>query len=120
MTSPQVEITPPEPPGQAIVPRRPNGTWLPGRTPNPGGRPRAGITVVSLARKHTRAAVETLAEIAADPKAKRKDRIAAAEALLNRGWGRPVIAVSEEQQQVILVIEGPDRGIMPSRGCSPT
>jgi hypothetical protein len=43
-----------------------------------------------LARQHTEAAIDTLAEIMHDQKAPHSARISAAEALLSRGWGRPM------------------------------
>lgn len=46
-----------------------------------------------LARQHTKAAVETLVEIMQTGD-KDAARVAAAEALLNRGWGRPEQAVA--------------------------
>src|SRR5215207_8448917 len=60
-----------------------------GRSGNPGGRPKADIDVKQLARKHTIPAVETLAEIALDKESKGSERVAAAVALLDRGWGKP-------------------------------
>ena len=41
-----------------------------------------------LARQHTEAAIDTLAEIMQDEKAPHSARLSAAEALLSRGWGR--------------------------------
>jgi len=49
--------------------------------------------VRELARQHTKAAVETLVEIMQTGD-KDAARVAAAEALLNRGWGRPEQAVA--------------------------
>lgn len=46
----------------------------------------------SLARSHTEAAIETLAEIMADPWAKDADRIKAADSILDRGHGKPLSA----------------------------
>lgn len=42
----------------------------------------------SLARNHTEAAINTLAGISSNGKSE-SARVAAAEALLNRGWGKP-------------------------------
>jgi hypothetical protein len=68
-------------------------TFAPGRSGNPGGRPKAAQSVRDLARAHTEAAVAVLAEIAADACAKDAARVSAAVALLDRGWGRPLQAV---------------------------
>jgi hypothetical protein len=45
--------------------------------------------VEEAARVHSETALATLAEICGDQKAPSAARVAAAEALLNRGWGRP-------------------------------
>ncbi|HTE41550.1 MAG TPA: hypothetical protein VK629_12010, partial [Steroidobacteraceae bacterium] len=54
--------------------------------------------VTELARQHTEAAITALAEILTDEKANRLTRIAAANALLDRGWGKPLstTAIIEE------------------------
>ena len=59
-------------------------------SPNPGGRPKALHDVQELARQHTEAAINTQAEIMHDQKAPHSARLSAAEALLSRGWGRPM------------------------------
>jgi len=46
--------------------------------------------VQELARQYTEQAIETLAEIMNNHDAAAPARIAAAEALLNRGWGKPI------------------------------
>lgn len=62
-------------------------TFVKGKSGNPGGRPRAEIRLKELAREHTPAAIDTLVK---GLKAKgERTRVAAAEALLDRGWGRP-------------------------------
>jgi hypothetical protein len=67
-------------------------TWQKGMpSPNPGGRPKALHNVQDLARQHTEAAVKTLADIMHDEKAPHSARISASEALLSRGWGRPIL-----------------------------
>jgi hypothetical protein len=68
--------------------RRANGTFLPGGCPNPGGRPREIGYVVELARERTEDAVRVLHEIALDATQPGASRVAAASALLDRGWGR--------------------------------
>jgi hypothetical protein len=47
------------------------------------------LEIASLARMHTRKAVRTLAAIMNEPSAPFAARVAAAEALLDRGWGKP-------------------------------
>ena len=51
---------------------------------------KAPTEIKSLARVHTQAAIRTLAKIINQPKASPLARIAAAVALLDRGWGKPV------------------------------
>jgi hypothetical protein len=66
-------------------------TWQKGMSsPNPGGRPKALHDVQELARQHTEAAINALAKIMNDDEAPHSARISAAEALLSRGWGRPI------------------------------
>lgn len=60
-----------------------------GLSGNPGGRPKALANVVRLARDHTEEAIQTLLKAmrtAKDPKV----RCAAACAILDRAWGKPV------------------------------
>ena len=67
---------------------RNNGRFQPGQSGNPGGRPREVGHVRELARQRTEKAVETLATIMEDTKAPASARVTAAQALLDRGWGR--------------------------------
>ena len=60
-----------------------------GRSGNPGGRPKVVAEVKELARAHTREAIETLVLIMSNPKAAPAARVSAANALLDRGYGKP-------------------------------
>lgn len=51
--------------------------------------PTAPTEIKSLARAHTATAVKTLAGIMNQKKAAPAARVAAAQALLDRGWGKP-------------------------------
>ena len=53
------------------------------------GRPKAVKAVEDAAREHTADAIATLARIAKDSAAPEAAQVAAANALLNRGWGMP-------------------------------
>ncbi|MDR3537829.1 MAG: DUF5681 domain-containing protein [Acetobacteraceae bacterium] len=63
--------------------------FMPGQSGNPGGRPRALKDVEEAARAHTTDAIRTLASICKSRKAPDAARVAAANALLDRAWGRP-------------------------------
>jgi hypothetical protein len=67
------------------VSERPSWQFKPGRSGNPGGRPKAALDVQELARTHTTAAIRALARGLSDP----KQYVAAANALLDRAYGRP-------------------------------
>jgi hypothetical protein len=60
-----------------------------GQSGNPGGRPKALVEVQEAARSHTLTALATLARIADDKTAPPAAQVAAANALLDRAWGRP-------------------------------
>lgn len=71
----------------------PRTAWQPGQSGNPGGRPREVGHVRDLARNHTDAAIATLVTIMRDSKQPGRARVAAAEALLDRAWGRVPLSV---------------------------
>ena len=60
-----------------------------GQSGNPGGRPKVVAEVRELARAHTGEAVQTLVSIMTDPKSAPGARVSAANALLDRGYGKP-------------------------------
>lgn len=55
---------------------------------NPRGRPKRDHDIAALAREHAAAAIATLADIMADPYGPPATRVMAANALLDRGYGR--------------------------------
>jgi hypothetical protein len=63
-----------------------------GQIPNPKGRPKDIYNVAALARTLTRKAIETLDTIMADKEVAASARVAAAVAILDRGWGKPMQA----------------------------
>jgi hypothetical protein len=69
--------------------RQSNGRFGAGNKANPGGRPKEIGHVRELARQHTEDAIRTLVEVMHDPEEKGPARVAAAQALLDRGYGRP-------------------------------
>lgn len=75
-----------------------------GQSGNPGGRPKEDNEVRDLARKHTKRAIERLAfwMDSDNPKAS----VAASQALLDRGYGKPAQSITgAEGGAVRLIIE---------------
>jgi len=66
------------------------GRFQKGLSGNPGGRPRAVGHVREMAQRHAEDAVATLADVMGQQDAPASARIAAATALLDRGYGMPV------------------------------
>lgn len=62
--------------------------FQPGQSGNPGGRPKASAKVRDLARAHTETALQVLVEIATAGESEAA-RVAAANAILDRGYGKP-------------------------------
>jgi hypothetical protein len=60
-----------------------------GKSGNPGGRPKVLGEVQALAREYTAEAVETLRDIMRDKEAAPAARSYAANAILDRGYGKP-------------------------------
>lgn len=77
---------------EPLVKRTEKGQFAPGQSGNISGRPKSISPVVALAREHTVAAVQALAEIAVKGK-NESARTHAATALLDRAWGRPAQSV---------------------------
>ena len=74
------------------------GTFKPGQSGNPGGRPKALMEVIELARKETAASIKTLAKIRDDETAPHAARVTSADVLLKRGWGNPVQPIDGDGQ----------------------
>ncbi|MDA9598044.1 DUF5681 domain-containing protein [bacterium] len=68
------------------------GQFAPGQSGNPGGRPKDEHRVAELARSYTLEAIDTLVELMRDGKDERV-RGTAAQALLDRGWGKTKVEV---------------------------
>ena len=71
--------------------------FQPGQSGNPGGRPKLGVALAEKVRKATKdgnTLIRLLVEIAdGGQEAKISDRLAAADMLLSRGWGKSVSQV---------------------------
>jgi uncharacterized protein DUF5681 len=63
-----------------------------GRSGNPGGRPKANGEIRELARAHTMTALQTLVEVA-ERGQNESARVAAATAILDRGWGKAAVPI---------------------------
>jgi hypothetical protein len=70
----------------------------PGKSGNPNGRPKDNGHVRALAREYTEQAIQALVDALADP----KTAVAAASALLDRGYGRPAQALTGEDGGAII------------------
>src|SRR5262249_39682321 len=88
-----------------LIPRLANGQFRPGASGNPGGRPAALAEVKQLARQHTALAIQKIAHIA-EQRHSEMAQIAAANALLDRGWGRPTQPVSGDDEMPPVGISG--------------
>ena len=73
--------------------RAKSGQFLPGKSGNPGGRPKDEHRVSELARSYTTEAIETLVDLMRHGKDERV-RGTAAQALLDRGWGKAKVEVA--------------------------
>lgn len=75
-----------------------------GKSGNPNGRPlhrtKDGRTLAELAREHTEEAVEAMVSIMRDKTAPAAARVAAADKILNRGWGQApqTIALQDDRK----------------------
>jgi hypothetical protein len=90
---------------EVLPPRRDvYGRWLRGTpSPNPTGCiPREGREVLELAREGSPAAMRRLIAIVDDPEAPYAAQIAAANAVLDRAWGRAKQEVSVEDKGATL------------------
>ena len=67
---------------------------------NPGGRPKVLGDVQELARQQSPQAINTLAVIMGDEKAPAAARVAAANALLDRGYGKPTQPISQTLEKI--------------------
>ena len=63
-----------------------------GKSGNPGGRPKEVAEVRELAKKHGPAAIERLVKLMTSEN--ERTAVAACEAILNRGYGRPAQSVT--------------------------
>ena len=80
--------------------------FQPGQSGNPGGRPKETAEVKALARQYTAQAIDTLASIMLNEDAKGSERVSAAVALLDRGYGKPPQSIGGDPNGVPILTKG--------------
>src|SRR5688500_7348115 len=76
--------------------KTPSSEWKPGQSGNPGGRPKVSAEIRGLARDHGAQAIERL--VALMRSKNESVAVRAAEALLDRGYGRPMQGIELSEQ----------------------
>src|SRR5882672_21451 len=80
------------------------GTFKPGQSGNPGGRPKAIMEVIELARQETLASIGALIRVRDGVETPPAAVVAASCALLDRGWGKakqPVSGSPDEEMPAL-------------------
>ncbi len=94
--------------------------FQPGQTGNPRGRAKRDLDLAEIARAHTEEAIATLVEIMTDTAASPASRVSAAQALLDRGYGRPPASLDVNHTMTIEQhFEGFIRDLQGSRARDP-
>jgi hypothetical protein len=86
--------------------------FKPGQSGNPSGRPKSNQKLVDLARAHTEAALETLVGIMANKSEVASARVSAANAILDRGWGKPPQKIEGDEENPLHIISRLERVIV--------
>jgi hypothetical protein len=97
----------------AYSPERIRGRFAPGHSGNPGGKLKASRQVVQIARDMSEAVLRSLYRIATKGRSE-SARVAAAQVILDRAFGRPKVSVDLESdgpmftaiRQIIVAPEG--------------
>lgn len=71
--------------------------WQPGKSGNPGGRPKQNYKIAEICRAHTEEAVEKLVHLMRNSESD-DIQFRCAEALLNRGYGRAPLAIKLDDE----------------------
>jgi hypothetical protein len=77
------------------------GKWLRGcASPNPGGRPKGAIRRVrAICQDAAEAVIQEMIELALDPNQRARDRISAANIVLDRGLGKASPEMPDDDQE---------------------
>lgn len=78
--------------------RNPDGTFAEGSSGNPKGFQGGVMMVRKIARQWTAEAIEALVEIMQDKAARETARVAAANSILDRAWGKPTVMIAEDPE----------------------
>jgi Family of unknown function (DUF5681) len=89
-----------------------------GRSGNPGGRPKGHGEIRELARLHTATALATLVEICQSGE-NESARVAAANAILDRGWGKAVVPAGAEEAPTEITFKIGARELRPPKDVTP-
>lgn len=99
-------------PTETVVKPKRRGGFPPGKSGNPGGRPKLPEEFKELAKKHSLDALKVVIDISENPEAKDSDRIKASELIIDRGFGRPLqanqIGIEGGPQTLEVVFADPD------------
>lgn len=89
--------------------------FQPGQSGNPSGRPKENAEIKALAKSYGKDAIEKMAALLESDD--EKVRLAAAQALLDRGYGKPAQAiVGGDEDDAPLKVEGVLRLVKPKEG----
>ena len=93
--------------------------FVKGKSGNPGGRQKADFTIQSIARKHCPAAIARLVAILNDDSVAASAQVASANALLDRGYGKPPQFSTSDADQFRKAVDMTDDELasIASRGC---
>lgn len=80
------------------------GRFVKGASGNSGGRPAVIVKVRELARQYTTDAIQTLVGIMKDPEGDTGPRVRAAEAILDRAWGKATQPLDHQGEAFSLVL----------------
>lgn len=90
--------------GIPVPGRDENGHFLPGVSGNPSGRSRDLAYIKELSKEHTESAVLALVDVMGNKEERGAARVAAANAILDRAYGKPVQAIAGADGEGAVVV----------------